>query len=82
MIRSLFAIILTLTFTFTNFVSPVFAYTESVIPDYVYTEAASSSFWDGFLGGLGAALGGAAGTVVACYAVDVLIAPVAPPVAT
>lgn len=70
-VRSLFAVLLTCVIALNTFVSPAFAANDSAIGSLV------NGFWQG----LGAVIGGAAGTVVTCYAVDVLIAPVAPPAA-
>lgn len=77
MIRSLLTIILTFTIALTGFTKPAYSYT----PDDLYNEIALNSFWSKFLEGAGTAIGGVTGTVIACYAVDVLIAPLAPPVA-
>lgn len=71
MIRSLFAVILTCAIALNSFVSPAFADTGSNVDSFV------NGFWQSF----GAVVGSAAGTVATCYAVDVLIAPIAPPVA-
>ena len=77
MIRSLVAIILTITIALTGFTRPAYAFT----PDYTYTELASIPFLDKALEGAGTAFGGVVGVIAACYIVDVLIVPVAPPVA-
>lgn len=55
---------------------------ESAYPhtDLSLESTDSSPFIDSFLRGLGMAIGTVGGTVVACYAVDALIMPVAPPV--
>ena len=68
--RSLFAVILSCVIAWNGFASPAFAASDSV-----------GSFINGFWYTVGGFLGGAAATVVTCYTVDVLIAPVAPPVA-
>ncbi len=68
--RSLFAVILTCLIAWNGFVTPAFAASDSV-----------GSFTHGFWEALGGVLGGATGTVVVCYTVNAVIAPVAPPVA-
>lgn len=68
--RSLFAVILTCLIAWNGFVTPAFAASDSV-----------GSFTNGFWEGLGGVFGAATGTVVVCYTVDAVIAPVAPPVA-
>ncbi|MEG4583419.1 hypothetical protein QUA71_27995 [Microcoleus sp. MON1_C5] len=64
--RSLFAVILSCVIAWNGFASPAFAASDSV---------------GSFINGFWSFVGGAAGAVVTCYTVDVLIAPVAPPVA-
>lgn len=68
--RSLFAVILSCVIAWNGFASPAFAASDSV-----------GSFINGFWYAVGGIVGGATGTVVTCYTVDVLIASVAPPVA-
>gem|GEM_PF-6028022 len=86
-VRSLFAVLLTCVIALNGFVSPVYASTESIAlndfvsPVYASTESAVDSFTDGFWDSVGNVFGKAATYVAICYAVDVLIAPVAPPVA-
>ena len=70
-VRSTLTVLFTLMIALTGFVTPA----------YASTGGASDSFWNGFLEGFGGVVGGAVGTVTTCYAVDVFIAPVAPPVA-
>jgi hypothetical protein len=70
-VRSLLAVLLTLTIALTSFVRPA----------YAFDGASFFPFWNGVLEGLGGVVGGAVGTVATCYAVDAFIAPVAPPVA-
>ncbi|MEW6499497.1 MAG: hypothetical protein AB1589_44585 [Cyanobacteriota bacterium] len=64
--RSLFAVILSCVIAWNGFASPAFAASDPV-----------GSVINGFWGAVGAAIG----SVATCYTVDVLIAPVAPPVA-
>lgn len=71
MVRSLFAMLLTCVIVLNSFVSPAFAANDSAVDSFV------NGFWQGW----GAWIGGTAAMVVTCYAVDVLIAPVAPPAA-
>jgi len=68
--RSLFALILTCMIAWNSFSTPVLAASDSL-----------GSFTNGFWQALGGVVGAATGTVAVCYAVDVLIAPAAPPVA-
>lgn len=70
-VRSLFAVLLSCVIALNCFTSPAFADTGSSI----------NSFVNGFWQAIGAVVGGAAATVATCYAVDVFIAPVAPPAA-
>jgi hypothetical protein len=63
-------VILSCVIAWNGFASPAFAASDSV-----------GSFINGFWQAFGGVVGMATGTVVTCYAVDVLIAPVAPPVA-
>lgn len=87
-ISSMLAIILTV-IVLTGFTTPAFAWTEAEFrPLSNYEKAAlipngelSYEFWKGVWYGLGGALGGVAGTMFACYTVDVLITPVNPPAA-
>ncbi|MBW4683050.1 MAG: hypothetical protein KME19_23640 [Microcoleus vaginatus WJT46-NPBG5] len=64
--RSLFAVILTCVIAWNGFATPAFAASDPV-----------GSIINGFWGAIGAAMG----SVATCYTVDLLIAPVAPPVA-
>ena len=69
-VRSLFAVLLTCVIALNTFVSPAFAANDSAVNSNSWV----NRFWQGFV----TAAGGLAGTVVTCYAVDVLIAPVNP----
>lgn len=68
--RSLFAVLIAVVMTWNSFATPAFA--AGGIGEWL-----GSGFWQA----LGGVVGGATGTVVTCYAVDVAIAPFAPPVA-
>jgi hypothetical protein len=68
--RSLFAVILSCLISWNIIATPAFAASDPF-----------DSLINGFWQGLGGLLGGASGTLVTCYAVDILIAPIAPPVA-
>ena len=70
-VRSLFTLLLTCVIALNCFISPAFADTGSSI----------DSFVNGFWQAIGAVVGGATATVATCYAVDVFIAPFAPPAA-
>ncbi len=69
-----------------GFTSPAFAWTEVEFhPQTTYEQIAfipgdevSGEFIKGLASGLGAAIGGVAGTMAACYAVDVLVVPFNP----
>ena len=65
--RSLFAVILSCVIAWNGFASPALAATSDSV--------------DSFMNGFWYVVGGATATVVTCYTVDFLIAPVAPPVA-
>jgi hypothetical protein len=69
--RSLLAIVLTCVIALNGFVNPAFAETGTAVDSF------SKGFWEG----LGGIVGGAAGVVLVCYGVDVVILPIAPPVA-
>lgn len=68
--RSFCSVILTCVIAWSCFSPPAFAASDP-----------ADSFMNGFWQGLGGFFGAVTGTVVTCYAVDVLLLPVAPPVA-
>jgi hypothetical protein len=80
----LFAVIL-----LTSFTEPAFAWAEAEFrplssyekPAFIFNALLPDDLVKGLLYGFGTALGGVGGTITACYAVDVLIAPFNPPVA-
>jgi len=80
-IRSTSAVFLTLVIALNCFVTPAYAFTGDSFDSYYEVTSAATSVWKGFLGALGGVMGAAVGTVATCYAVDALIAPIAPPVA-
>jgi hypothetical protein len=87
--RSAFAVILTCVIALNGFTGSAFADSRSTTNLFLQTNSLAffnfSSLVDslvtGFWQGLGGAIGGATGTIAACYAVDFLVAPVAPPAA-
>lgn len=87
-ISSMLAIILTV-IVLTGFTRPAFAWTDAEFrplssydkPAFIPNGELSNEFLRGLWNGLGVALGSAVGTMAACCAVDVLIAPVNPPAA-
>ncbi len=82
-VRSLFAVFLTCVIALNCFISPAFAATSS--SDFADTGSVVNSFVKDFLQefakNAGSVAGGVAGLTAICYASDVFIAPVAPPVA-
>lgn len=87
-ISSMLAIILAV-IVLTGFTRPAFAWTDAEFrslsnyekPALIPNGELSNEFWKGVWQGFGGALGGVTGTMFACYTVDVLIAPINPPVA-
>ncbi len=71
MVRSLLVVFLTCVIALNSFVSPASANTGSAVDSF------GNGFWQAF----GSIVGGAAGTVAVCYAVNVIVAPFAPPIA-
>lgn len=73
----------------TGFARPAFAWTEAEFrplsnyakPAFIPNGELSYELLKGVWYGIGGALGGVAGTMIACYTVDALIAPVSPPAA-